>query len=207
MLNLNRLVEQCELWQSWRQQHSKMDEAEWPLDTVTLRKNVEKVNDFFEVRVTPLKERIEKKKEEVKSLQDALLNSSSLREALKAKTLNLYIGVFTTVTVFFTPLGFIAAFWAIPFMDPNSKAPTPNGFIASFVTVPLLTYILSTVIVVYFWTRSFRRLEVLSWELADAAWRFIPLVIGRLTKKAVVMYESLLDTLFRQRHPKPKTMV
>ncbi|KAI0459705.1 hypothetical protein F5B21DRAFT_253440 [Xylaria acuta] len=200
------LIEQCELWQSWRRQHAKMDEVEWPLGTETLRKNIGKVNNFFELRVTPLKERIEKKKEEVTSLQDALLNASSLREALKAKTLNLYIGVFTTVTVFFTPLGFIAAFWAIPFMDPNSKAPTPGGFIASFVTVPLLTYILSTAIVIYFWTRSSRRLEVLSWELADTAWRFVPLVVGQLTKKANVTYESLLDTLVRRHLPEP-TMV
>lgn len=72
MLNLSRLVEQCELWQSWRQQYATMDEVEWPLDTETLRKNIRKVNTFFELRVTPLKERIEKKKEEVTSLQDAV---------------------------------------------------------------------------------------------------------------------------------------
>ncbi|KAI0444805.1 hypothetical protein F4803DRAFT_560651 [Xylaria telfairii] len=201
------LVEQCELWQSWRQQYATMDEVEWPLDTEILRKNIGKVNNFFELRVTPLKERIEKKKEEVASLQDALLNASSLREALKAKTLNLYIGVFTTVTVFFTPLGFIAAFWAIPFMDPNSKAPTPSGFMASFVTVPLLTYTLSTVIVIYFWTRSSRRLEVLSWELADTAWRSVPLVVERLMKKAKVTYQKLLDSLVRRWYCPEPTMV
>lgn len=99
------------------------------------------------------------------------------------------------------------AFWAIPFMDPNSKAPTPSGFIASFVTVPLLTYTLSTVIVMYFWTRSSRRLEVPSWELADTAWRSVPLVVGRLTKKANVTYQYLLDTLVRRRHCPEPTMV
>ncbi|KAI0109494.1 hypothetical protein GGR51DRAFT_558187 [Nemania sp. FL0031] len=104
----DELVQQCELWQLWRQEHAEMDEIEWRLDTEALRNNIRKVTNFFELRVAPLRERIEKKNEEVKSLQDALLNASSLREALKAKTPNLYIGVFTTVTVFFTPLGFIA---------------------------------------------------------------------------------------------------
>ncbi|KAI0875215.1 hypothetical protein GGS24DRAFT_456329 [Hypoxylon argillaceum] len=156
------LVQQCELWQSWRQENAEMDELEWPLNTEILRDNIAKVTTFFELRVNPLRERIEKKKEEVTSLQDALLNASSLREALKAKTLNLYIGVFTTVTVFFTPLGFITAFWAIPFLDPKSDDSVPNGFIASFITVPLVTYILSTVIVIYFWTQSSRHLQVLS---------------------------------------------
>ncbi|KAJ2990807.1 hypothetical protein NUW58_g2771 [Xylaria curta] len=102
------LIQQCELWLSWRQKHAKMDELEWSLDTEILRKNIKKVNNYFDLRVRPLRERIEKKKEEVTSLQDALLNASSLREALKAKSLNLYIGVFTSVTVFFTPLGFVA---------------------------------------------------------------------------------------------------
>ncbi|KAI0490100.1 hypothetical protein F4859DRAFT_179492 [Xylaria cf. heliscus] len=66
------LVEQCELWQSWRQKHAEMDEVEWPLDMETLRTNIGKVDKFFELQVTPLKERIEKKKEEVTSLQDAV---------------------------------------------------------------------------------------------------------------------------------------
>lgn len=43
---------------------------------------------------------------EIVSVQ--LFNASTLREALKAKTLNLLIGVFTVVTVFYTPLSFMA---------------------------------------------------------------------------------------------------
>jgi hypothetical protein len=65
-------VQQCELWQSWRQENAEMDELEWPLNTETLRNNIAKVTNFFELRVTPLRERIEKKKEEVTSLQDAV---------------------------------------------------------------------------------------------------------------------------------------
>ncbi|KAF2973407.1 hypothetical protein GQX73_g4 [Xylaria multiplex] len=197
------LAQQCELWQSWRQQHAEMDELEWPLNVEVLRNNIDKVREFFELRVTPLKDRIEKKKEEVASLQDALLNASSLREALKAKTLNLYIGVFTTVTVFFTPLGFITAFWAIPFLDPNSEAPIPSGFTASFVTVPLLTYILSTVIVVYFWARSSRHRNVILWEMPGNIWELVLSIVEQITRKIHVLYQSLLDKPSREGQPEP----
>jgi hypothetical protein len=49
-----------------------MDEVEWPLNTNTLRNNVGKVGNFFELQVAPLKERINRKREEVASLQDAV---------------------------------------------------------------------------------------------------------------------------------------
>ncbi|KAI0536472.1 hypothetical protein GGR58DRAFT_514518 [Xylaria digitata] len=169
----------------------------------SLRSNIDKVRGFFELRVTPLKDRIKKKKEEVASLQDALLNASSRREALKAKTLNLYIGVFTTVTVFFTPLGFIVAFWAIPFLDPNSGISIPSGFTASFVTVPLLTYIISTVIVVYFWARSSQHHNVISWDIPGNMWELVLLVARQVTKKIHILYQSFLDKLGSGGQPEP----
>ncbi|GAP90278.1 hypothetical protein SAMD00023353_4600280 [Rosellinia necatrix] len=184
------IIQQCELWKTWRQQHARMDEVEWPLDMDALRRDVAKVEGFFKLRAAPLKERMEKKKEEVASLQDALLNASSLREALKAKTLNLYFGVFTIVTVFFTPLGFIAALWAIPFLDPNYKNPLPSGFIQSFVAVPLLTYALSTAIVLFFWVRSSHRPRGLSWELTYRFLGAIPRAGGQLKRTAQAMYRS-----------------
>ncbi|KAI3319509.1 hypothetical protein HD806DRAFT_525493 [Xylariaceae sp. AK1471] len=191
------LIQQCELWQAWQQKHAPMDEVEWPLDVKTLRNNVGKINNFFRLRVTPLRERIERKKEEVASLQDALLNASSLREALKAKTLNLYIGVFTTVTVFFTPLGFIATLWTIPFLGSNSEISTPRGFAASFVTVPLLTYILSTVIIFYFWVRSSGTSQALalkySWQVLNSFWRLTLSTVGQL----VEMFHELSGRLIK----------
>ncbi|KAI8630556.1 hypothetical protein F5Y19DRAFT_428106 [Xylariaceae sp. FL1651] len=170
------LIQQSESWQVWQRQHAKLDETQWPLDTTILRNNFEKLRDFFKLRVSPLQERIEKKKEEVASLQDVLLSASSRHEAKKAKTLNLYIGVFTTVTVFFTPLGFIATFWTIPFLATSSSTQTPSAFMTSFVVVPVLTYLVSAVIIVYLWSRSSRPLEALivarSWNLAERVRRF-----------------------------------
>ncbi|KAJ2995464.1 hypothetical protein NUW58_g1265 [Xylaria curta] len=107
--NLGReLIQQCESWQAWQEEYARRDLDQWPLNMTNLRHNVKCLQDFFRTRALPVQERIRMKKDEVASLQDALLSTSSLRETLKAKTLNLYIGVFTTITVFFTPLGFIA---------------------------------------------------------------------------------------------------
>ncbi|KAI1359366.1 hypothetical protein F5Y08DRAFT_81053 [Xylaria arbuscula] len=144
------LIQKLESWKAWQQEHARNDLSQWPLDMTTLRHNVTCLQDFFGTRASPLWERIRIKKEEVSSLQDALLSTSSLRETLKAKTLNLYIGVFTTVTVFFTPLGFIATLWTIPFLQGNLDNPIPKGFKETFVAVPMLTYILSGFIILYF---------------------------------------------------------
>ncbi|KAI1349112.1 hypothetical protein F5Y01DRAFT_327784 [Xylaria sp. FL0043] len=143
------LFQQYESSRVWQRQR-------WPLDMDKLRHNIQCLQKFFRTRSVPLRERMKMKRDEVTSLQDALLSSSSLRETLKAKTLNLYIGVFTTVTVFFTPLGFIATLWTIPFLQSGSSDSTPKGFTESFVVVPVLTYILSGFIILYFWATSSR---------------------------------------------------
>ncbi|KAI0965457.1 hypothetical protein F4678DRAFT_452666 [Xylaria arbuscula] len=150
------LIQKCEFWKAWQQQHAQKDLSQWPLDMAKLRHNIKCLQNFFGTRASPIRERIKIKKDEVTSLQDALSSSSSLRETLKAKTLNLYIGVFTTVTVFFTPLGFTATVWTIPFLQTNSSDPTPKGFMESFVVVPVLTYLLSGCIILYFWATSSR---------------------------------------------------
>ncbi|XXH01996.1 hypothetical protein Hte_008360 [Hypoxylon texense] len=144
------LLGQFESWQVWRRQYAPEDEDAWPLDMDVLEENFEKVRSFFELRINPLKERIRRKEYEVESLRDGLFNAASLREALKAKTLNLFIGAFTVVTVFFTPLSFMATFWAIPFMtqSPQAPSPVPNGFATSFVAVPMLTYVLSAIFII-----------------------------------------------------------
>ncbi|KAI0430729.1 hypothetical protein F5Y09DRAFT_307101 [Xylaria sp. FL1042] len=155
------LIQQCESWKAWQRQHAQTDSTQWPLDIDKLKNNIKCIQNFFKTRSSPLRERMKMKKDEVTSLQDALLSSSSLRETLKAKTLNLYIGVFTTVTVFFTPLGFTATLWTIPFLQPSSTDSTPKGFMESFIAVPVLTYILSGFIILYFWVTSSRRPGIL----------------------------------------------
>ncbi|KAF3021964.1 hypothetical protein E8E14_010100 [Neopestalotiopsis sp. 37M] len=153
------LINQCRSWHAWQHQLSPVDEVEWPLLMENLKSNFSNVNGFFRQRVNSLKERIQRKKDEVESLRDGLFNAASLRENLKANTMNLYIGVFTIVTVFFTPLSFIATFWAIPYTSTDARSSTPKEFLTSFITVPLLTYIASGGIIAYVWTRASPSLE------------------------------------------------
>ncbi|KAI4591600.1 hypothetical protein KJ359_012784 [Pestalotiopsis sp. 9143b] len=176
------LTGQYENWIDLRRLNAPEDEIEWPLDMPTMNANWDKVETFFHGRVNSLKLRIERKKDEVESLRSGLFNASSLREALKAKTLNLLIGVFTVVTVIYTPLGFLAAWWAMPFMTPDKADSPPRGFTTSFTVVPLLTYFLATCIVLWIWGISSHYvrdyLELTVRELASAAVRGLKSVFG-----------------------------
>ncbi|KAI1113108.1 hypothetical protein F5Y14DRAFT_418900 [Nemania sp. NC0429] len=178
------LIGQYESWRVWRQRYAPEDEEEWPLDMKKLEENFKKVQDFFELRVNPLKERIKRKKEEVESLRDGLFNAASLREALKAKTLNLFIGVFTVVTVFFTPLSFVATFWAIPFLAQNSQAVVPSAFTTSFVAVPVFTYLLSAVFIAWVWGRSSRSVRDF---ILPRAWD----IAGTIVRNTILMLNSI----------------
>ncbi|KAI0483966.1 hypothetical protein GGR56DRAFT_1974 [Xylariaceae sp. FL0804] len=155
MQNLEKEIRaQSKYWRLWRRKHAPLDEKEWPLNRDILKDNLEKVSCLFIGHAQALQHRIMRKEEEVESLRDGLLNTASLREAYKTKTLNWYIGVFTIVTVFFTPLGFMATFWAIPFMASSRNVGLPSGFLPSFVAVPMLTYVISAAFIVYLWGRS-----------------------------------------------------
>jgi hypothetical protein len=97
-------------------------------------------------RASAVQRRIRKKTEEINSLRDGLFNATSLRESTKGMALNQAIYVFTVVTVLFTPVSFLATFWALPFLN-NPKegshiVPEPSAFGYSFIVMPLLTYAL-----------------------------------------------------------------
>ncbi|EXK46333.1 hypothetical protein FOMG_00057 [Fusarium oxysporum f. sp. melonis 26406] len=88
--------------------------------------------------------RIKKKSEEIESLRDGLFNATSLREATKAMELSQAVYAFTVVTVLFTPVSFLATFWALPFLNNtvDDKVTEPVSFRSSFIAMPLFTYAL-----------------------------------------------------------------
>ncbi|KAF5635695.1 hypothetical protein F25303_8372 [Fusarium sp. NRRL 25303] len=111
------------------------------------------ITEPFEVAVryvnehaTATKSRVQKKREEINSLRDGLFNATSLRESTKAMALNQAIYVFTVVTVLFTPVSFLATFWALPFLNNPTEGsdtiPEPSAFRNSFIIMPILTYAL-----------------------------------------------------------------
>ncbi|KAL6923038.1 hypothetical protein FSST1_000312 [Fusarium sambucinum] len=108
--------------------------------------NLSAADRYMKERAGPVQRRIQKKTEEINSLRDGLFNATSLRESTKAMALNQAIYVFTVVTVLFTPVSFLATFWALPFLnnprEGSEIVPEPSAFRNSFIVMPLLTYAL-----------------------------------------------------------------
>ncbi|KAI1376339.1 hypothetical protein F4677DRAFT_88922 [Hypoxylon crocopeplum] len=126
----------------------------------SIEKNWDTAVSSMELRAKKLLYRINRKTEEVKSLRDGLFNATSLREASKGMVLSRAIYVFTAVTVIYTPLGFMATFWALPIFSSslsNGGGTSLTAFISTFVLVPLLTYLVSLFAVGYFSLESSRR--------------------------------------------------
>ncbi|KAK0611713.1 hypothetical protein B0T14DRAFT_334170 [Immersiella caudata] len=86
--------------------------------------------------------RVAKKMEETKSLRDGLFNATSVNEATKSTQLNQYILVFTLATVFYLPLSFIAAVFALGSFDWQDGWQT-TWFIVAIILVAGATYSIS----------------------------------------------------------------
>ncbi|KAJ3529360.1 hypothetical protein NM208_g9794 [Fusarium decemcellulare] len=71
-----------------------------------------------------LLQRISQKKEVVENLREGLFNATAIQEAAKSKTLNHYIIVFTTVTIFYLPLSFVAALFALELFKWDNSSQT-----------------------------------------------------------------------------------
>lgn len=103
-----------------------------------------------------------------------LFNATSLREATKGIELNRAVYVFTVVTVIYTPISFLATFFALPFLnnagdDGKTAASIPGGFKTSFIVIPLVTYVASLAFACYFHAKS-RKLAV---ETASKVYRWL----------------------------------
>ncbi|KAJ4225751.1 hypothetical protein NW760_009075 [Fusarium oxysporum] len=119
-----------------------------PLYAAEAKDNFDATIKNMKERAEVVQKRIRKKQEEINSLRDGLFNATSLREATKAMSLNQAIYSFTFVTVLFTPISFLATFWALPFLnnpaEGSDTVPEPSAFRNSFIIMPLLTYALVT---------------------------------------------------------------
>ncbi|CAI7624827.1 unnamed protein product [Penicillium pancosmium] len=118
----------------------------------------EMVDNQVDSQAKSLISRIEKKQVEIESLRDGLFNASSLREAVQARTLNLFVIVFTILTIIYTPLGFLATLWAIPnlaaLIDGGEGSSTPISFYVTWIGLPIGTYIAATFFLVLAWGSS-----------------------------------------------------
>ncbi|KAK0616570.1 hypothetical protein B0T14DRAFT_434802 [Immersiella caudata] len=142
-----------------------------PADLVALEENWAVVDRHIRARFEELMTRLTNKTEEIKSLRDGasgnVFNATSLREASKGIELNRAVYIFTVVTVLYTPLGFLATFFALPSLNnpgDNGLVGVPKGFKTTMIVIPLLTYLVSLAFVWYF--RHIRRVKRAIRELA-----------------------------------------
>ncbi|KAK3299245.1 uncharacterized protein B0H64DRAFT_439639 [Chaetomium fimeti] len=143
-------------WDSLREQWTRevrpseiFDEADWRAAEL----GWDAATRIVHAKARLLIDRIDRKAEEIKGLRDGLFNATSLREATKGIELNRAVYVFTVVTVIYTPISFLATFFALPFLNNSGDdvdIGVPRGFTTSFIVVPLVTYLASLAVACYF---------------------------------------------------------
>ncbi|EWZ36210.1 hypothetical protein FOZG_11951, partial [Fusarium oxysporum Fo47] len=100
--------------------------------------------------------------------------------------LNQAIYVFTVVTVLFTPVSFLATFWALPFLNNPTEGvvPVPSAFRNSFIIMPLLTYALVIVVAWFVGQRnSVNRLLTMLGKLGESTGQLLRSGWNLLRKK------------------------
>ncbi|KAL4413017.1 hypothetical protein CABS03_03955 [Colletotrichum abscissum] len=109
-----------------------------------------------------LQGRVNQQIEDLKVHQESMFNATSLRETNNGMALNRSVYVLTAFTILYTPIGFMATFWALPFLNSPSdggKPKVPDGFQESFITVPILTYFIAFVFCLYLGSSRFRKIS------------------------------------------------
>ncbi|KAI9149916.1 hypothetical protein HJFPF1_09662 [Paramyrothecium foliicola] len=129
----------------------------------------EPLREFIKLRSSILLKRVSRMKENITSLRDGLFNATSLQEATRGTSLNKTLYLFTTVTIIYLPISFLATLWALPWLheqsNPNAEAVQPSSFWTTMIVVPGITYLLSAAFAWYFWPGSSNRRRVEMWIL------------------------------------------
>ncbi|KAF7122250.1 hypothetical protein CNMCM5793_000207 [Aspergillus hiratsukae] len=94
--------------------------------------------------VEKLLSRIGQIEEEFKSLQDGLMNITSVVESTKSSTMNRYILVFTVATILYLPMGFVASIFGMHLFDYPRLEQTQRSFYITMVLASVITYLIAT---------------------------------------------------------------
>ncbi|AEO63032.1 uncharacterized protein THITE_2024308, partial [Thermothielavioides terrestris NRRL 8126] len=125
--------------------YPEIDEAE---SAKTVGENWKTLMDDFGSLEDRLLKRIEAKTNEVRGLRDGvcdvrLLNVNTLLEASKTTSMNRYIIIFTVLTIFYLPLGFVTAVFSIDILTNQDLSSLKGQYAASTVVVSILTYLVA----------------------------------------------------------------
>ncbi|KAF1816646.1 hypothetical protein P152DRAFT_131315 [Eremomyces bilateralis CBS 781.70] len=96
----------------------------------------------------PLLARVTQMEEDVKSLRDGLMSTTQLLEATRASTLNQYILVFTFATIFYLPLGFVAAIFGMHLFDHEDASRNQRSFYITTALMAVVTYAFAALAIV-----------------------------------------------------------
>ncbi|KAK3297305.1 uncharacterized protein B0H64DRAFT_457373 [Chaetomium fimeti] len=109
--------------------------------TELVRQNWDEVLSHFHALENELGRRIDAKTDEIRGLRDGLFNASSLLEAHKATSMNRAIIIFTTVTIFYLPLGFVTAVFSMDLLHETNLANFKSPYAIAMATVSIVTYL------------------------------------------------------------------
>ncbi|KAI1110864.1 hypothetical protein F5Y14DRAFT_465126 [Nemania sp. NC0429] len=180
------------------------DEATTPhakQDLRALEDNWKIISRFHDEAEKLLLQRIATKTEGIKTLRDGLFNATALREATKGMALNRAIYVFTVVTVIYTPVGFLATFWALPFLNSPSDGgiiEEPAAFRNSFIILPVLTYFLSIFVTWYFGSRHAKLIDGAIRKTLKDCYEWLAACGRDLIRYFEARFQSVLDFLRRR---------
>ncbi|KAK4126391.1 hypothetical protein N657DRAFT_541105, partial [Parathielavia appendiculata] len=132
---------------------SKLDEskniASW---------NWHHIEDYFAVLEKELLERIETKTNEIRGLRDGvdgnadskqIINTNALLEASKSTSMNRYIIIFTVLTIFYLPLGFVTAVFSMDLLHEEELTGMKSQYAATIVAVSVVTYAVAIGLVMF----------------------------------------------------------
>ncbi|KAK4202043.1 hypothetical protein QBC40DRAFT_222294 [Triangularia verruculosa] len=138
--------------------------SESPCDSVKFDKIVEqnwdKIILHFDDLRSRLERRIEVKADEIRGLRDGILSATNLLEASKLTSMNRHIIIFTVVTIFYLPLGFVTAVYSMSLIQDEALSHLKGPYVGSMLSVAALTYMVS-IAVVFFVDRK----KIIPWLL------------------------------------------
>ncbi|KAK4125706.1 hypothetical protein N657DRAFT_669935 [Parathielavia appendiculata] len=105
--------------------------------------------------------RIETKTDEIRGLRDGLINTNALLEASRSTSMNRYVIIFTLLTIFYLPLGFVTEFcfrlpsgnnlavFSMDLLHEQELTVMKSQYAATMVAVAVVTYAVAIGLVVF----------------------------------------------------------
>ncbi|KAK0659712.1 hypothetical protein QBC41DRAFT_237224 [Cercophora samala] len=116
---------------------------------VIVSKNWDTIIANFDAQAATLAGLISTKTGEIERLRDGIMNATTLLEASKSTSMNRHIIIFTAVTIFYLPLGFVTAVYSMSLIGDEALSHLKGPYVGSMLAVAGLTYMVSIAVVFF----------------------------------------------------------